>query len=280
MEGEVHHLGLRPKYGCVFLNEPSLTWCLQNTAIDFSSGEVQSDGSVCVVREEEQDRVEQGKEEQCTQQNVTQCYNSYVTTYRDVVKERCQDVFVKTCRIVLRQRAYNATTRVCKRPLVKECSQPVRSSLLGHPVNSCVQLPSYGAPETGYGAPNTGYGAPNTGYGAPDAGYGVLNAGYGAPNAGYGVLNVGYGAPNAGYGTPNVGYGAPNAGYGAPNAGYGAPEPGAEQAEPNIVCRNMYETQCNTTHQVCNCKSKSVISRSPALERHLSLCHLSVISSF
>ena len=104
---------------CVYPHFP------QNTAIDFSAGEVQEDGSVCVVREEEQERVEQGKEEQCTQQNVTQCYNSYVTTYRDVVRERCEEVFVKTCRIVMRERAYNATTRVCKRPLIKECNEPV-----------------------------------------------------------------------------------------------------------------------------------------------------------
>ena len=100
----------------------------QNTAIDFSGGVEQSDGSVCVVREEEQDRVEQGKEEQCTQQMVNQCYNSYVTTYKDVVRERCQEVFIKTCRIILRERAFNATTRVCKRPLIKECNDPVTVS--------------------------------------------------------------------------------------------------------------------------------------------------------
>ena len=132
---------------------------LQNTAIDFSGGEVGEDGSVCVVVEEEQERVEQGKEEQCTQQIVDQCYNSYVTTYKDVVKEKCVEVFVKTCRIVLRDRAFNATTRVCKRPLVKECDD---------------YLPSY-----------------SNSYGAP-----------------------------------------------------------AETPEPQIVCRNLYETQCNTTHQV------------------------------
>ena len=100
----------------------------QNTAIDFSGGVEQSDGSVCVVREEEQDRVEQGKEEQCTQQMVNQCYNSYVTTYKDVVRERCQEIFIKTCRIILRERAFNATTRVCKRPLIKECNDPVTVS--------------------------------------------------------------------------------------------------------------------------------------------------------
>ena len=99
------------------------------------------------------------EEEQCTQQIVDQCYNSYVTTYKDVVKEKCEEVFVKTCRIVLRDRAFNATTRVCKRPLVKECDD---------------YLPSY-----------------SNSYGAP-----------------------------------------------------------AETPEPQIVCRNLYETQCNTTHQV------------------------------
>ena len=116
---------------------------------------------MCVVVEEEQERVEQGKEEQCTQQIVDQCYNSYVTTYKDVVKEKCDEVFVKTCRIVLKDRAFNATTRVCKRPLVKECND---------------YLPSY----------SNAYGAPSE----------------------------------------------------------------AERPEPQIVCRNLYETQCNTTHQV------------------------------
>ena len=119
---------------------------------------------MCVVVEEEQERVEQGKENQCSQQMVDQCYNSYVTTYKDVIKEKCKEVFVKTCRIELREKALNVTTRVCKRPLVKECND---------------FLPSYGA---GYGAP-----------------------------------------------------------------GYGGAE---EQPEPQIVCRNLYETQCNTTHQV------------------------------
>ena len=140
---------------CTFNLDPS-----QNTAIDFSGGEVGEDGSVCVVVEEQQERVEQGKEEQCTQQIVDQCYNSYVTTYKDVVKEKCDEVFVKTCRIVLRDRAFNATTRVCKRPLVKQCDD---------------YLPSY-----------------SNSYGAPQE-----------------------------------------------------PPP-----EPQIVCRNLYETQCNTTHQV------------------------------
>ena len=44
----------------------------ENTAIDFSAGEVGEDGAVCVEREEEREKVEQELETQCTQQNVTQ----------------------------------------------------------------------------------------------------------------------------------------------------------------------------------------------------------------
>ena len=78
---------------------------------------------MCVVREEEREKVKQEQESQCTQQNVTQCYNTYVTRYTDSIREKCEEVFIKTCRIVMRARTYNHTTRVCKRPLVKDCHQ-------------------------------------------------------------------------------------------------------------------------------------------------------------
>ena len=52
---------------------------LQNTAIDFSEGVEDADGVICVTREEEREDLEQGTEEQCTQQDVTQCFNTYVT---------------------------------------------------------------------------------------------------------------------------------------------------------------------------------------------------------
>ena len=63
------------------LTSVSLVWSQQDpsTAIDFSGGEVGEDGVVCVVREEEREKLEQGQEEQCTQQMVEQCYNTYVT---------------------------------------------------------------------------------------------------------------------------------------------------------------------------------------------------------
>ena len=105
----------------------SQVWSQQDpsTAIDFSGGEVGEDGVVCVVREEEREKLEQGQEEQCTQQNVMQCYNEYTTVYRDVVREKCTEVYLKTCRIVMRERSYNHTARVCKRPLQKLCDTPV-----------------------------------------------------------------------------------------------------------------------------------------------------------
>ena len=74
-----------------------------------------------MVREEGKEKVEQEQESQCTQQNVSQCYNTYVTKYTDSIREKCEEVFIKSCRIVMRSRTYNHTTRICKRPLVKEC---------------------------------------------------------------------------------------------------------------------------------------------------------------
>merc|ERR1712038_1030840 len=115
----------------------------QNTAIDFSAGVEEADGTLCVFRPEEQESLEQEQQQQCTQQNVTQCYNTYVTKYTTSVREKCEEVFVKTCRIVQRSQAYNHTVRMCKRPLVKDCNTYQTS------------LPIY---NTGYAAP--GYGAP------------------------------------------------------------------------------------------------------------------------
>merc|ERR1719410_87406 len=79
----------------------------ENTAIDFSGGTVDEDGVLCVDIEEEVEVVEQGEEQQCAQQNVTQCFTDYVTQYTDEVREKCEEQFVKTCRIVMRDRAYN-----------------------------------------------------------------------------------------------------------------------------------------------------------------------------
>ena len=92
---------------------------------------VEADGVMCVVNEEERENVEQEEDTQCTQQNVTQGYSSYVTKYTDSVREKCEEVFIKTCRIIMRSRAYNHTTRICKRPLLKQCNSyepPVKTN--------------------------------------------------------------------------------------------------------------------------------------------------------
>ena len=159
--------------------------CQDNTAIDFSGGEVDLEtGVVCVELEEERDVVEQDSEQQCTQQIVrkrdfSRCTHSYliyaiianteicsiylnvpslvsvtrVTIHNteilsgkypiqsasdclrsthwptaadwSIFREECEDVFTKTCKIVMRQQSYNHTARVCKRPLEKECFEPV-----------------------------------------------------------------------------------------------------------------------------------------------------------
>ena len=137
---------------------------LQNTAIDFSEGVEDADGVICVTREEEREDLEQGTEEQCTQQDVTQCFNTYVTKwddtdtetwyskpsikhvkqylrcdancltfprYSNAKQEKCEDVFVKTCRIVQRPKTYNHTVRLCRRPLVKKCHEYQESVSVG-----------------------------------------------------------------------------------------------------------------------------------------------------
>ena len=59
----------------------------ENTAIDFSGGEVGEDGAVCVEREEEREKVEQELETQCTQQNVTQAeFTGHANIIKNVVK--------------------------------------------------------------------------------------------------------------------------------------------------------------------------------------------------
>ena len=57
-----------------------------DTAIDFSVGEVDEDGAVCVEREEEREKVEQELETQCTQQNVTQAeFTGHANIIKNVV---------------------------------------------------------------------------------------------------------------------------------------------------------------------------------------------------
>jgi hypothetical protein len=45
---------------------------------------------------------------------------------------------------------------------------------------------------------------------------------------------------------PTYGYGAPVDSYGSPVA----PPVVEAPAEPNILCQDVYQIQCNTTHQV------------------------------
>ena len=59
------------------------------------------------------------------------------------------------------------------------------------------------------------------------------------------VYGGGYAAPpKQGYGQPSQGYGKPNYGYG--HGGYQAPAPHHDEPK-NIVCRDLYETVCNTS---------------------------------
>jgi hypothetical protein len=54
------------------------------TGIDFSQGVVGADGVVCVERRKTVDKTEKDQLKECFVQNVTQCYNTYITEYSDV----------------------------------------------------------------------------------------------------------------------------------------------------------------------------------------------------
>ena len=68
-----------PEYGrlqsdnTVFVGEKSAA------TIDFSNGVREPDGTVCVERRKSVDKTEKDQLKECFVQNVTQCYNTFIT---------------------------------------------------------------------------------------------------------------------------------------------------------------------------------------------------------
>lgn len=100
-----------------FLDNPG------SSGIDFSRGEIEEGGVICVHREKIVDKTVKDQMKECFVQNVTQCYNTYITEYTDGEEEKCEDFYWKSCKIVFDQVTFNATTRKCRRPLIKNCGE-------------------------------------------------------------------------------------------------------------------------------------------------------------
>jgi len=91
---------------------------------DFSSCEVQSDGSCCISKVQEKDRLERDDIKECWHKNVTTCYDTYVTEFTSTEEEQCEDVFFKNCIIDFKEVPFEHNITSCHIPMIKECSEP------------------------------------------------------------------------------------------------------------------------------------------------------------
>jgi len=89
---------------------------------DFSNGEIQSDGSVCITKVKYVEKMEKQSIKECWHQNVSACHHTYVTEFKAMQEKKCDDTtYWKTCKISFKEIALNYTVRTCYNPLVQEC---------------------------------------------------------------------------------------------------------------------------------------------------------------
>ena len=87
----------------------------KNTRVDFSGGVNEADGNICTEREEEVEVVEPQEMSDCTQEIVKQCHKTFVTVYKDELREKCEEVYLKKCKILMRETTYQHKVRFCNR---------------------------------------------------------------------------------------------------------------------------------------------------------------------
>jgi len=90
---------------------------------DFSNCKTQPDGSCCVSKVQEKDRLERDDIKECWHKNVTTCYDSYVTEFTSEEEEECEDVFYKNCVIDFKKVPFDYNIKSCHTPMVKDCSE-------------------------------------------------------------------------------------------------------------------------------------------------------------
>ncbi|TRY69460.1 hypothetical protein TCAL_04088 [Tigriopus californicus] len=118
----------------ILLLNPMITMAMDvieeepNGAIDFTEGETQDDGSICVTKTKYVEKLEKQTVKECWHQNVTQCHETYVTEFRPNQEQVCEEHFWKACKITFKEKAYNYTLKSCMTPLVKKCEPPSRYS--------------------------------------------------------------------------------------------------------------------------------------------------------
>jgi len=76
----------------------------------------------CVEKVVLEEETEWDQEVKCQHRYRQHCYTTYSTAFKPFQEEECQDNYKKNCYIEFGLDAVNHTVRICRRPLVKDCS--------------------------------------------------------------------------------------------------------------------------------------------------------------
>jgi len=90
--------------------------------VDFNSVLEAGGEKKCVEKVVLEQETEWTEEFQCHHRYRQHCYTSYVTAFNPIQEEECNDNYKKNCFIEYGIDAINQTVKICKRPLVKDCS--------------------------------------------------------------------------------------------------------------------------------------------------------------
>ena len=90
--------------------------------VDFSQATRQSDGRLCVIKEESVETLSKDPILECTHKNVEKCHYTYVTVFNPQQEEQCEENFEKSCQITFRAEASSETVRKCLTPKRKICN--------------------------------------------------------------------------------------------------------------------------------------------------------------
>jgi len=90
--------------------------------VDFRDVADAGEEKKCVEKVVLEEETEWDREVKCHHRYRQHCYKTYSTAFKPFQEEECQDNYHKNCFIEYGLDAVNHTVRVCRRPLVKDCS--------------------------------------------------------------------------------------------------------------------------------------------------------------
>jgi len=90
--------------------------------VDFRDVADAAEQKKCVEKVVLEEETEWDEEVKCEHRYRQHCYTTYSTAFKPFQEEECQDNYKKNCFIEFGLDAVNHTVRICKRPLVKDCT--------------------------------------------------------------------------------------------------------------------------------------------------------------